>query len=339
MKSNNILLYTSAPYKKEQNLAERYVYTVKDGMRTIMAYNNCPIGYWCYALEYFCYTFNRLPRMGRKFTRDEDFYGIRPDISNAVPFYAAGYFHNTLEERISKPRGKVFEDKATPGYMLGYADSNTYHTSKNSYLILTAFPHTVVTRHDCTFSIYTESTTPSLLDADELQREQSTFKLYDEVNYDELLGNSKSTIHIEELHDNSPPDNTSLPETPIIRNQPTATKVYPSLPQEEEVLPEQEVMATIKEEVRKSIILGKRKRDETDPVPTRVTRNQGNISPALQAIYKAMIVSETNKKPCDQRVIRCHIRKAVQGPQKEDWWKIFQKKRRNRSASYCNLIR
>ena len=210
MKLNNILLYTSAPYKNEQNLAERYVYTVKDGMRTIMAYNNCPIGYWCYALEYFCYTFNRLPRMGRKFTRDEDFYGIRTDISNAVPFYAAGYFHNTLEERISKPRGKVFEDKATPGYMLGYADSNTYHTSKNSYLILTAFPHTVVTRHDCTFSIYTESTTPSLLDADELQREQNTFKLYDEVNYDELLGTSKPTNHIEELHDNSPPDNTSF---------------------------------------------------------------------------------------------------------------------------------
>jgi hypothetical protein len=85
-------------------------------------------------------------------------------------------------------------------------------------------------------------------------------------------------------------------------------------------------MGTIKEEVGKSIILGKRKRDEPDPVPTRVTRNQGNISPALQAIYKAMIVSETSKKPRnDDHTIRCNIRKAVQGPHKEDWWKTFQK--------------
>jgi hypothetical protein len=41
----NIRLRTSAPYKHQQNLAERYVGSVKDGIRTIMAYNNAPIRY------------------------------------------------------------------------------------------------------------------------------------------------------------------------------------------------------------------------------------------------------------------------------------------------------
>jgi hypothetical protein len=36
----NIRLRTSALYKHQQNLAERYVGSVKDGIRTVMAYNN-----------------------------------------------------------------------------------------------------------------------------------------------------------------------------------------------------------------------------------------------------------------------------------------------------------
>jgi hypothetical protein len=39
---NHITLYSSAPYKHEQNLAERYVCSIKDGQRTIMSYNNAP---------------------------------------------------------------------------------------------------------------------------------------------------------------------------------------------------------------------------------------------------------------------------------------------------------
>jgi hypothetical protein len=54
----NIRLRTSAPYKHQQNLAERYVGSIKDGIHTVMAYNNAPIRYWCYAMDYFCYTFN-----------------------------------------------------------------------------------------------------------------------------------------------------------------------------------------------------------------------------------------------------------------------------------------
>jgi hypothetical protein len=59
----NIRLRTSAPYKHQQNLAERYVGGIKDGICTAMAYNNAPIRYWCYAMDYFCYTFSNLWRI------------------------------------------------------------------------------------------------------------------------------------------------------------------------------------------------------------------------------------------------------------------------------------
>jgi hypothetical protein len=42
----NIRLRTSAPYKHQQNLAERYDGSITDGIRTVMAYNNAPIRYW-----------------------------------------------------------------------------------------------------------------------------------------------------------------------------------------------------------------------------------------------------------------------------------------------------
>jgi hypothetical protein len=72
---NDILVEknTSAPYKHQQNLAERYVFSIKNGIRTVMAYNNAPIRYWCYAMDYFCYTFNNLPRINetRNFLRSQ----------------------------------------------------------------------------------------------------------------------------------------------------------------------------------------------------------------------------------------------------------------------------
>jgi hypothetical protein len=55
----NIRLRNSAPCKHQQNLAERYIGSIKDGIRTVMAYNNATIRYWCYAMDYFCYAHQR----------------------------------------------------------------------------------------------------------------------------------------------------------------------------------------------------------------------------------------------------------------------------------------
>ena len=46
---NNITLRCSEPYEHQQNLAERYVYTIKDGIRTIMNCNRAHVCYYCYA--------------------------------------------------------------------------------------------------------------------------------------------------------------------------------------------------------------------------------------------------------------------------------------------------
>jgi hypothetical protein len=86
----NIRLRTSAPYKHQQNLNERYVGSIKDGICTVMAYNNDPIRYWCYAMDYFCYTFNNLPRINETRSRNEIFFGVKPDLSHSVPFYSSG---------------------------------------------------------------------------------------------------------------------------------------------------------------------------------------------------------------------------------------------------------
>ena len=84
LQQNNIQLLTSSPYKHEQVLVERYIGIVKNGLRTTMAYNNAPVGYWCYAMEYYCETFNNLPRMNSYLFRNELFYGTKPDISKRV---------------------------------------------------------------------------------------------------------------------------------------------------------------------------------------------------------------------------------------------------------------
>jgi hypothetical protein len=95
---NHITLYSSAPYKYEQNLAERYVCSIKDGLRTIISYNNAPKYYWCYVIEYYCYTFNCMPRYDSNKSRIENFSGNKPDVSYFVPFYAKGVTHITREQ-------------------------------------------------------------------------------------------------------------------------------------------------------------------------------------------------------------------------------------------------
>jgi hypothetical protein len=92
LKSKGIQLQVSAPYLHEQNYAERFVQSIKDGIRSIMAYNNAPIYYYCYALDYYCYTFNHMPKSNHLKTREEEFTGVKSDLSHSVPFYAKGMY-------------------------------------------------------------------------------------------------------------------------------------------------------------------------------------------------------------------------------------------------------
>jgi hypothetical protein len=185
--SKDIKLLLGAPYKKQQQLIERYVQSVRDGLRTALAYNNTPYTYWDYASEYYVYTFSRLPRMGHLTSRHEQFYGEVPDVSHMVPFYSDGYHSISSDEREKLQYGKAAAPKARRCRMIGYAtDTNIEH--KNSYLCLEhGTTNSVTVRHDCYFKHYTDDS-PSLLSAEVEQREQSTFSPEEPVNYDELFG-------------------------------------------------------------------------------------------------------------------------------------------------------
>jgi hypothetical protein len=71
---------------------------------------------------------------------------------------------------------------------------------------------------------------------------------------------------------------------------------HPKLPQQEEVLPDQEVMKSIQNEIKTHS--RKRAREEPNPtvIPKMVTRNKGVISDSLAAIYKAPNVKKNENK-------------------------------------------
>jgi hypothetical protein len=130
----HVTLYSSAPYKHQQNLAERFVQTIKDGLRTIISYNNTPQKYWCYAAVYYCFIYNHMPRYDKNISRLEDFTGVKPDISQFVPFYAKGVCHVTKEQR-ELMGGLTFTPKAISCRMLGYGETSN-PSMHNTYIVL-----------------------------------------------------------------------------------------------------------------------------------------------------------------------------------------------------------
>jgi hypothetical protein len=165
LKDNNITLQTSAPYKHQQNFVERYIQIFKNGVRTIMAYNNTPKDLWCFAVETFIHVYNRVPRKGSTTSPDEKFFGKKPDVSSFVPFYSTGYYNVTKEEKREGP----LKQKAKKCHMLSYA-SDQFIESKNCYKVLCE-DRSIKIRHDCYFAFYPES--ESLLNEKEKREEVS----------------------------------------------------------------------------------------------------------------------------------------------------------------------
>ena len=185
-KDNNIVLLVGAPYKHEQVLVEPYVKQVKNGLRTVMAYNNAPLYYYCYGFDYFIDTYNKLPRIGIKESRHELFYGEKPDVSDRVPFYADGYYHIAPDERTNLKVAKPFQARGRRCRMLGYP-SFPHLRTKNSYICLQhGTTNSIAVRHDCYFKHFTDDE-PSLLSAEVEQRSHDTFKRESLVDYSILF--------------------------------------------------------------------------------------------------------------------------------------------------------
>lgn len=198
-----ITLLSSAPYKHSQNLAERHVYTVKDGMRTVMIYNKCPLKYWDYAIQYFSDTHNNLPRKGELLSRNELFNGKKPDVSSAVPFYAKGYYHQTSDERTPRVGGKTHGDRGISCRMMGYCNQPDLQL-KNSYTVL-AIGGGIKPRHDCYFQHYNDF--PSLLNANVNDRDSDTFSDEESPDYDDLFyPDPENVTDLEQQQSTSPTD-------------------------------------------------------------------------------------------------------------------------------------
>jgi hypothetical protein len=149
----NIRLRIGVPYKHQQNLAERYIGSIKDGIRTVMVYNKAPIRYWCYAMDYFCYTFNNLPRINETQSRNVIVYrSTLPVTTMYVP-----------------KSGSLYPSMALAAKPLHVKAVLVDHTLKNSYIILTG-TSSIVVRHDSYFRHFT-------LNAKVENRHPSTFFL------------------------------------------------------------------------------------------------------------------------------------------------------------------
>ena len=140
---HTIRRHVSAPYRHEQNLVERFIQIVMNGVRITLKYNGSPPSFWFKALKYYIHSINNTPVMDRMKSRYEEFWGDKPDISYEVPFYSRGVFYLSDEE-IAR---NALSDRAVPCFMVGYPMDPTLKF-KNSYICYIP-PNQFLIRHDC----------------------------------------------------------------------------------------------------------------------------------------------------------------------------------------------
>ena len=191
---NGMYLLVSAPYKHQQNFIECFVESIKNGVRVALLYNKAPYYLWYHALVYYIHTYNQVPRRNDHQSKDERFYGIKPDVSTAVPFYADGYFHRPKETRDDK----VYSSKASKCRFIGYADDVNWTNStqissrnktnfvqyKDSYIIL-AEDGTRYIRRDVIFELYANQ--PSILNLDPSKRDPTDSNFDSNTTNDQFL--------------------------------------------------------------------------------------------------------------------------------------------------------
>ena len=113
--------------------------------------------------------------------KDECFFGIKSDVSTAVPFYANGFAHRPKEIR----KDKVYSQRADQCRFIGYADDVNWTNSpqiirshdtsnsvsyKDSYIVLMKDGKRLI-RHDVIFELYQDQ--PTILKVDPADREPS----------------------------------------------------------------------------------------------------------------------------------------------------------------------
>ena len=70
-------------------------------------------------------SYNQIPARSELRSKDECFYGVKPDVSLNVPFYAVGYAHRPKKLRADK----VYSLRADKCRFIGYASDVTWADS------------------------------------------------------------------------------------------------------------------------------------------------------------------------------------------------------------------
>ena len=168
----------------------------------------------------------------------ECFFGIKSEVSTAVPFYANGFAHRPKEIR----KDKVYSQRADQCRFIGYADDvnwtnspqiSSHNTSnsvsyKDSYIVLMKDGKRLI-RHDVIFELYQDQ--PTILKVDPADRDPSdpnqdsnySSEQYLE-NFDRQLGQpirdphsifSKSALQ-RKTESNKPSNSSSLENTSTV---------------------------------------------------------------------------------------------------------------------------
>jgi hypothetical protein len=144
LSKNSTTISLSTPYKHSQNgQVERDIQNVMDRARTLMVGSHALPGYWEFAVKAAAWYINRSPTSDPAHhgkTPYEIVNGRVPDLNLMVPFYCAGVYHVTKEERKNS-----WDPKARLCRMLGY-DENS-----QGYIILDIKSMKVKVRNDCIF--------------------------------------------------------------------------------------------------------------------------------------------------------------------------------------------
>ena len=142
---------------------------------------------------YYIHTYNQVPRQNETRSKDEHFYGIKPDVSINVPFYAVGYAHNPKENRKDKVNSPLTFKCRFIGYAIDVNWTNTPQISKanesnfvnykDSYSILVDGKRFI--RHDVIFELYQNQ--PTILKAEPADRDPSDLKQDSSYTNEECL--------------------------------------------------------------------------------------------------------------------------------------------------------
>ena len=140
-RTNNIYINATAPYKHQHNFIECFVGAIKNGVRVALLYNKAPFYLWYHAMVYYIHTYNQVPRRNETRSKDEHFYGIKPDVGINVPFYAVGYAHRPKEIRTDK----VYSLRADKCRFIGSEQLQVTYNTASADLSTATTDHTSTT--------------------------------------------------------------------------------------------------------------------------------------------------------------------------------------------------